>query len=152
MPRHKWSDISETMITPSHSTAKGQTITGNQIMLQRINYRGDRGDGKNGARLHNHPEEQFFIVIEGKIRMREEGGDWVILDPGDAYHIPALVMHEMIVDGDGDGAIYQFKVRVPGHSVFDHGWAPGAKEAWERHVNQFSEMTTNYKENNPWTK
>ena len=148
MPRYRWNEIAETMITPSHSTAKGQTVTGNQITLQKIVYRGDRGDGNNGARMHNHPEEQFLIVIEGKFQMREEGTDWFTLAPGDVYHIPALVMHEMIVDGEG--AIYQFKVRVPGHSVFDHGWAPGSKEAWENHVAQFAEMSRLYKEKNPW--
>ena len=148
MPQYKWEDIAATMITPSHSTARGQTVTGNQIILQRIDYRGDRGDGKNGARLHNHPEEQFLIIIEGSFRMREEGGEWCTLKPGDVYHIPAYLMHEMIVDGDG--AIYQFKVRVPGHSVYDHSWAPGSKEAWEKHFGQFNDMTKSYKEKNPW--
>ena len=76
MPQHKWEDIKDTMITPSHSTAKGKTITGNQIILQKIEYRGDRGDGKNGARPHNHPEEQFLVVTEGTVKMKEDGGEW----------------------------------------------------------------------------
>jgi len=148
VPHYKWNEITDTMITPSHSTAKGKTITGNQIMLQKIEYRGDRGDGKNGARMHNHPEEQFLIATEGTCQLREEGGEWCTLRPGDVFHIPAYRMHEMIVDGEGE--VYQFKVRVPGHSVYDHSWAPGSKEAWEKHFAEFSDMTKKYKEKNPW--
>lgn len=148
MPQHKWEDIKDTMITPSHSTAKGKTITGNQIILQKIEYRGDRGDGKNGARPHNHPEEQFLVVTEGTFKMKEEGGEWCTLKAGDVYHIPAYRMHEMIVEGEGE--IYQFKIRVPGHSVYDHSWAPESKEAWEKHFAEFNQMTKDYKEKNPW--
>jgi len=148
MPHYKWEEINDTMITPSHSTAKGKTITGNQIILQKIEYRGDRGDGQNGARPHNHPEEQFLIVTEGTFKLREDDGEWSTLKAGDTYHIPAYQMHEMIVEGEGE--IYQFKIRVPGHSVYDHSWAPGSKEAWEKHFTEFNEMTKKFKEKNPW--
>jgi mannose-6-phosphate isomerase-like protein (cupin superfamily) len=147
MPHFKWENIKETMITPKHSSAKGQTILGNMIMLQRFDYKGDRGDGKNGATPHHHPEEQFLIVTKGKLKMCE-GGQWYNLDTGDVFWIPANSVHEMVVEGEAE--IYQFKVRVPGHSVYDGSWDSDSQEAWDNITKTFGLMRQKYTETAPW--
>lgn len=154
MPMYKWEDLELTAITPKHTIAKGKTIVGDMLMLQTLIFQGDPGERRQGATMHNHPEEQFFIVKEGTIRMREEGvhadGEWSVLKPGDAYWIPAYSMHEMIVDGDG--SFYQFKIRIPGHSVYDGSWTGDSEEEWKKLNGKYFELRKQYKESAPWLK
>jgi len=155
MPLYKWEDLELTDITPRHTVAKGKTILGDMIMLQTLEFRGNPpGDRRQGATLHNHPEEQFLIVKEGVFRMHEEGvnaeGEWTDLKPGDAYWIPAYSMHEMIVEGEG--SFYQFKTRIPGHSVYDGVWDSDSESEWSKLTDKYSELRGKYKENVPWGK
>lgn len=149
MPVYKWDELKEYPITPSHSVAKGKTLYGNMIFIQKLKYKGDRGDGKTGATLHCHPEEQFIIRLKGTQRF-QEGGQWYEAEPGDVVHIPANSEHQgYLIDGD-EGLTYQIKVRVPGHSFYDLSWQPGSKEEWEEHFRKFNEMSKKYHERLPW--
>lgn len=146
MPHFKWEEIKDTTITPSHSVASGKTIQGNMMFLQKLDYKGDRGDGKNGAKLHHHPEEQFIIVLEGVLKIFEDG-EWYTIKPGEVFWIPAYSEHEAV--WEEEGTTYNFKVRVPGHSWYDHSWQPGSKEEWEKLYSMYSGMTGKFKENLP---
>ena len=155
MPMYKWEDLELTGITPKHTIAKGKTVLGDMIMLQQIEFRGAPPETRRqGATLHNHPEEQFLVVKDGNIRMREEGvhaeGEWSELKAGDVYWIPAYSMHEMIVDGEG--SFFQFKIRIPGHSVYDGSWVEDSESEWEKINDKYFEARGKYKETAPWAK
>ncbi len=154
MPKYEWEQLELTPITPKHTNAMGKTIVGNMLMLQTLEFNEDPGERRQGATMHSHPEEQFFIVKSGTILMREEGinaeGEWTVLKPGDAYHIPPDTMHEMIVQDNG--SFYQFKIRIPGHSVFDGGWMGNAQEEWEEIKTLYAKSRAEHKESAPWLK
>lgn len=122
MQKYRWDELEEHMITPGKSVGKGQTVYGNMVFLQQIEYKENRGDGKIGAYLHHHPEEQFFIVLEGGMNIKEDS-KWTAVHPGEIYWIPAYKEHETVW-GEGGGLTYNFKTRVPGHSWYDGSWQP----------------------------
>jgi mannose-6-phosphate isomerase-like protein (cupin superfamily) len=148
MPKYKWEELPESVITPGKSVAKGSTLYGDMIFMQIMEYKQDRGDGKVGAHPHFHPEEQMFIVLKGIMNIREEGKDWYAVHPGELCWIPAYATHEAV--WDGDGLVYNFKTRVPGHSWYDGSWQPGSEDAWNQHFGNFKEMIKKYKEVVPW--
>jgi len=76
---YKWDEIEDTLITPSRTQSKGKTIMGKHLLLQRILHHEDRGDGHPGARTHSHPEEQIFIALKGKMRIRA-GNEWFTME------------------------------------------------------------------------
>jgi hypothetical protein len=149
MPLYKWDEIEETIITPSRCQSKGKTIMGKSLLLQRVFHHEDRGDGCAGARTHSHPEEQIFIALKGKMRIRCEE-TWYTMEPGDIFLMPANTEHEEICDEDF--LWLNIKNRIPGHSWYDMSWIPGAEEGWKRVKTILDEMDRKYKERTPWDK
>src|SRR3954447_11475007 len=44
---------------------------------------------------HKHDvEDEFFLVLEGRLEIEVEGGDTIVLDPHDGVTIPRGVMHK----------------------------------------------------------
>lgn len=155
MPMYKWSDLEKTAVTPRHTNAMAETVLGDMLMIQHMTFQGAPSEGqRQGATMHNHPEEQFLVIIEGTFHVHEEGvhgeGEWSDLGPGDVYWIPACSMHEMIVDGEG--YFYQFKIRIPGHSVYTTEWEAGSEEEWNQLRDKYFEMRSKYKDVAPWVK
>ncbi len=148
MPVYNWENLEETKITPSRTTAIGKTVKTDYMLLQKIVYEEDRGDGKGaGAQPHSHPEEQIVMPIEGtmKVRIKDE---WFEVGPGDIIVLPANVEHEQVVE---DRLVWlNVKLRVPGHSVFDGGWLPGSKKDWGKLIDHYKEMDKKYKGSAPW--
>lgn len=50
-------------VTPVHSTAVGELLTGEKIEVGRLTY-----EAGEGAESHAHPQEQIFVVVSGRIR------------------------------------------------------------------------------------
>jgi quercetin dioxygenase-like cupin family protein len=53
---------------------------------------------KSVVKLHKHKQEQFGYVIKGGFKMYI-GGKTAVLKAGDAYFIPANVLHEFVATG-----------------------------------------------------
>ena len=53
---------------------------------------------KSVVKMHKHKQEQFGYVIKGGFKM-DVGGKQTVLKSGDAYFIPANVLHEFIAIG-----------------------------------------------------
>lgn len=149
MPLYKWNELEETLITPSRGQSKGKTIMGKYLTLQRILHREDRGDGYAGAKTHSHSEEQIFIALQGKMKIRV-GNEWFTMEPGDVFLMPANVEHEEICEGDF--LWLNIKNRIPGHSWYDMSWVPGSEEDYKKLKAIFEEMDRKYKEKTPWNK
>lgn len=151
MPLYKWDDLEETLMTPSRTRAKGKSIIGKRLVLQRVLLGEDRGDGKIGAVPHSHPEEQVFIPLKGilKLRMVDEN-KWYTLGVGDIFVVPPYVEHEEVCDEEF--LWLNIKNRIPGHSWYDTNWIPGAEEDWARAEQILEEMDQKYEEKTPWSK
>ncbi|MBS3943089.1 MAG: hypothetical protein KGZ32_02430 [Dethiobacter sp.] len=180
MAIYKWEEIKETMITPGYSITKGKSIIGNMLLLQRVEFDEGvahcqgRADGNIGAAFHYHPEEQIFIILKGTMKARFGGsvkdvgsetthinldeaavpispGEWQSASPGEVCRIPAYTLHEVYWE-NRYGLAYSLKSRIPGHSWYDQSWQPGAKDAWEKHFENFRIMNDKFKETVPWDK
>lgn len=53
---------------------------------------------KSVVKMHKHTQDQFGYVIKGGFKM-DIGGKKAVLKAGDAYFIPANVLHEFIAVG-----------------------------------------------------
>ncbi len=109
----------------------------------------DRGDGRAGAKTHSHPEEQIFIPLRGKMKIRCEN-EWFTVEPGDVFLMPANTEHEEICDEEF--LWLNIKNRIPGHSWYDTTWVPGAEDEWKKVKAILDEMDRKYKEKTPWNK
>jgi mannose-6-phosphate isomerase-like protein (cupin superfamily) len=147
MPLYKWDRIEDTLITPSRTQSKGKTIRGKSLLLQRILHHEDRGDGHAGAKTHSHPEEQIFIALKGKMKIRA-GSEWYTMEEGDVFLMPAGMEHEEVCEGDF--LWFNIKSRIPGHSWYDGSWKPGAEKDWEKVKKSYDEMDKKYREKTPW--
>jgi quercetin dioxygenase-like cupin family protein len=76
-------------VTPKHSTAFGELVTGEQIEVGRLFY------AKNtGAEEHAHPHEQVMYIIEGQLQITL-GGETAVMEPGGGFHAPPNVPHSV---------------------------------------------------------
>ncbi len=148
MPVYKWDDLEETFITPSHTKVRGKSIIGKGLLFQRIVHHGELG-WHSIARPHSHPEEQMIIPLEGRMKLRI-GNELLVGGPGDIFLMPAETEHEEFCEGDF--LFFNIKIRIPGHSWYDHSWRPGAEEGWRKAKAILDEMDSNYREVTPWHK
>ena len=138
MPLFKWEDIEEDFITPSHSISKGRTIMGHRVGIQRILH-----TPGGGAKTHSHAEQQLFISLKGKMRVRG-GNEWFEMEDGDL-----VLMHpyeEMEEITDAEFLWLNIKDRIPGYSWYDHSWIPGSKEDWRQVESILNGMDQKYEE------
>lgn len=80
-----------------YSTAHGPVVEGERIQVGLI----FKPKGT-GARLHSHPNEQWNYVVSGKMRVRMEGEEDRIAEPGTVVYLPANKVHATIATTDGD--------------------------------------------------
>jgi len=125
---YKWDEFEDTLIAPNRSPSKGKTIMGKSLGIQRILHHEDRGDGHAGAVAHAHPEEQIFIALEGKMKIRE-GDHWYTMEEGDLFFMPPNIEHEEMCEDDF--LFLSFKNRIPGHCWYDNSWSAGAEKDWK---------------------
>jgi quercetin dioxygenase-like cupin family protein len=87
MPVYKIDALKEEVVTPKHSTAAGQLVTGEQIELGVLRFKAGEG-----ANEHAHPHEQVLFVLSGRVRMKI-AGQFYELGPRDVAHLPPNVPH-----------------------------------------------------------
>lgn len=80
MPFVKFDDLEKEYVTPQHSTAYGETVTGQTIEVGRLTFK--KGEG---AHEHAHPQEQIMYVVTGRLQARLEGRTSE-LGPGEGFH------------------------------------------------------------------
>ena len=79
-----------------YSTAVGAWVEGERIIFGDICI-----PAGTKAEPHSHPNEQFIIVLQGRIQY-DIDGDEKIVGKGEIVHIPPNVIHSAEVIGDED--------------------------------------------------
>mgnify|MGYP001361143768 CR=1 FL=1 len=106
--------LSSAVVTPKNFVSKKSSSYGASLkgeMLQVGLIRKARGSG---AKLHSHPNEQFNLVLEGKL-VGEIGGYPLEAPAGSLIHMPATVEHCTIASADGD--VLFFVVKDTSHGM-----------------------------------
>lgn len=111
MPVYSFKDIEPEFVTPKHSTAFGRLITGNAIEVGVFSY--EKGKG---AHTHQHPHEQIFIVLKGRMIMTIDGKDYE-LGPGEAAHMLPNVPHGVLALEDSDVVSAKSVLDGVGHRI-----------------------------------
>lgn len=88
MPFYRLADLPTEVVTPRHSTAAGESITGSKIEVGYYRFQAGKG-----ANPHSHPNEQIFLVLEGRLRIRI-GDETREIGPGEAALMPPNVEHQ----------------------------------------------------------
>lgn len=94
MPFIRFDEVEKEVVTPKHSTAYGELVTGSSIEVGRLSFKAGEG-----AERHNHPHEQIMIVLSGKLRV-DLDGDVAELAPGSGFHAPSDVPHQVTAVAD----------------------------------------------------
>jgi quercetin dioxygenase-like cupin family protein len=85
--------------------------------LQDGNLRGeDHGPG-GGPRLHRHPYDETWVVIEGSLTF-QAGEERFAAGPGDIVVVPPETPHRFTNDGPGTSRL----VCIHAHPTFDTEW------------------------------
>lgn len=125
MPFYKISEMEAKRSKVSSSESK--TVAGELMKVGVVTYQ----EGE-GPPPHFHPnEEQFMLVLEGKMRM-VVGDEERIIEPGTLVHIPRNIRHGICALG---GPAVFFAVKSPvgtGDMSQDYNKAIDAEEVWKR--------------------
>ncbi len=77
----------DNVIADQYSDARGPVIRGEQTEFAAVHF--EEGEG---ARTHQHHEEQFVLVLEGVLRFRV-GDESYDMKPGQVVFVPSDVPH-----------------------------------------------------------
>jgi quercetin dioxygenase-like cupin family protein len=89
MPLIRLDEVAKEYVTPKHSTAFGELVTGERIEVGRLAF-----EAGEGAAEHAHPQEQVLIVISGRAEVTL-GGETAEVGPGEGFHAPPMVPHRL---------------------------------------------------------
>jgi quercetin dioxygenase-like cupin family protein len=89
MPFIDMDTIEPETVTPKHSTAFGELVTGEQIEVGRLRF--EKGTG---AVEHAHPHEQVMYILEGKLEITLDG-ETAVMEAGGGFHAPPNVPHSV---------------------------------------------------------
>ena len=108
-------------------SAVGKSVAGELLKVGVTTYQ----EGE-GPPPHFHPnEEQFLLVLEGKLKM-VLGDEERIIQPGDLVHIPRNIRHGVCAIG-GPAVFFAAKSPVgTGEMAGDYNKAEDADEVWKR--------------------
>ena len=106
---HRLDAMPKELVTPRHSTAHGELLTGQGIELGRLRF--ERGEG---AQRHHHPQEQIGYLVRGRVQV-EIDGETAVLGPGDAFHVPPDVPHRLTAVEDSELISCKALVEGVGH-------------------------------------
>ncbi len=62
-----------------------------------------------GSAPHSHPNEQFNLILQGKVRVKIGDLDEMIVTKGSVVHFPANVVHSQVALPDEDVVFYVVK-------------------------------------------
>ena len=94
MPFYDLKDIPEELVTPDKSTAMARMITGSQVELAILRFK--KGEG---AKIHQHPQEQILYLLKGRMQVTTGGKDTVI-GPGQAAMFAPDIPHGTVMLDD----------------------------------------------------
>ena len=77
----------ENMVASHYSDARGPVVRGKQTELTMVHF--DVGEG---AREHSHDEEQFIVVLEGRLRVYLDS-EFTDVEGGQAFFVPSRSVH-----------------------------------------------------------
>lgn len=87
MPFINLDEIEKFAITPQHSDAYGELVTGSTIEVGRLFFA--KGDG---AEPHSHSQEQIIVILSGRVAVTFDG-ETRELGSGEGFHAPPFVPH-----------------------------------------------------------
>ena len=111
MSFHRFDDLPKDYVTPKHSRAHGELLTGESIEVGRLRFKAGEG-----ATPHAHPQEQFMFVIEGRLRVTLDG-ETAEIGPGDAFHARPNVLHNVTALEDSQVLSCKSLVEGAGHRI-----------------------------------
>ncbi len=108
---HDFDELPKEYVTPQHSRAYGELLTGQGIEVGRLRF--EKGEG---ASPHQHPQEQIMYVIEGRLRVTLDG-ETTELGPGEAFHATPMVLHDVTALEDTQVLSCKSLVDGAGHRI-----------------------------------
>ena len=112
MPFYVVKDLPQEVVTPKYSTAQGGVVTGEHIEVGILTY-----PANTGAVTHQHPHEQFMVVLKGNLWARI-GDEEKILEPLDVAYMPSNILHSVkAIDGDVEVLSCKNLVGGVGHKI-----------------------------------
>jgi quercetin dioxygenase-like cupin family protein len=108
---HRFDELPKEVVTPKHSTAFGELLTGQSIEVGRLRFKKDEG-----AEPHQHPQEQIMLVLTGKLEVTMEG-ETTQLGPGEAFHAVPMTLHRVTALEDTEVISCKALVDGAGHRI-----------------------------------
>jgi quercetin dioxygenase-like cupin family protein len=108
---HDFDEMPKEYVTPKHSRAFGELLTGQAIEVGRLRFR--KGEGANP---HAHPQEQIMYVVSGRLRATVDG-ETAVLGPGQAFHATPNVLHNVVAEEDSEVISCKSLVGGAGHRI-----------------------------------
>jgi quercetin dioxygenase-like cupin family protein len=108
---HRLDAMPKELVTPRHSTAYGELLSGHGIELGRLRFK--QGEG---AERHRHPQEQIVYVVRGRLQV-EVDSEVAVLGPGDAFHALPDVPHKLTALQDAEVISCKTLVEGAGHRI-----------------------------------
>ncbi len=99
------------VVTPKHSTAYGELLTGQTIEVGRLRFAAGKG-----ANPHQHPQEQIMVVLKGRLRVTLDG-EVSELGPGEAFHALPNRPHQVTAIEDCEVLSCKGMVDGAGHRI-----------------------------------
>jgi quercetin dioxygenase-like cupin family protein len=107
----RFDELPKEYVTPQHSRAYGELLTGQSIEVGRLRFK--KGEG---ATPHKHPQEQIMYVIEGRLQVTLDG-ETTELGPGEAFHATPMVLHNVTALEDTQVLSCKSLVDGAGHRI-----------------------------------
>jgi len=108
---HSLDRLPKEVVTPKHSTAYGELVTGQTIEVGRLRFKAGEG-----ANPHQHPQEQIMVVLKGTLRVTLDG-DVAELGPGEAFHALPNRTHQVTALDDCEVLSCKGIVGGAGHRI-----------------------------------
>lgn len=98
---------------PGYSTANGPVIEGERAQVGLIH----KPEGT-GSRLHTHPNEQFYYVVQGTLQVKVEDNEPFDVNTGEAAYVPPDTEHWSIAAPGTDEDVFFFVVKDLRHKIY----------------------------------
>lgn len=113
MPIFHFAEIEKETVTPQHSTAYGEVLTGESIEVGRLCFKAGEG-----ANEHAHPHEQIVLVLSGRLQVTL-AGEVTEVGPGSGFHALPNQPHQVKALQDTMVVSTKSVIAGVGHKVRD---------------------------------